>query len=121
MRHANMATGLAARRRESVVSWGVFDVLARRLQRVRILGAAALDLCHVAAGSLEGYIETSIYVWDVAAGGLIVRRAGGTTEVLEDLGGNRMRFLATNGRIHAAARNGVLACLRKKNAPVLAA
>ena len=44
---------------------------ARLTQGVRRLGSAALDLCYVAAGRLEGYWELSIKPWDVAAGGLI--------------------------------------------------
>ncbi len=109
---AILATGLAAKTDDRVTSHGVFSALARRLQRVRIMGAAAVDLCHVAAGRLEGYLETSIYLWDVAAAGLIVRRAGGRTEVLEDLGGHRMRYLATNGLVHEPLREVILQALR---------
>jgi myo-inositol-1(or 4)-monophosphatase len=49
---------------------------ALRSQGVRRLGSAALDLCYVAAGRLDGYWEMSIYPWDVAAGVLIARQAG---------------------------------------------
>ncbi len=45
-------------------------------QGVRRLGSAALDLCYVAAGRLEGYWELFISSWDVAAGGLIAEQAG---------------------------------------------
>jgi myo-inositol-1(or 4)-monophosphatase len=48
-------------------------------------GAAALDLCHVAAGRLDGYYERGINHWDWAAGALIVREAGG--EVVPLAGG----------------------------------
>ncbi len=44
---------------------------------VRQSGAAALDLCYVAAGRLDGYVEFGLAPWDVAAGSLIVREAGG--------------------------------------------
>jgi myo-inositol-1(or 4)-monophosphatase len=44
---------------------------------VRRQGAAALDLCYVAAGRLDGYWETGTKSWDVAAGALMVREAGG--------------------------------------------
>ncbi|MCI0518710.1 MAG: inositol monophosphatase [Chloroflexi bacterium] len=46
-------------------------------QGVRRLGSAALDLCYVAAGRLDGYWELRISPWDVAAGALIVQEAGG--------------------------------------------
>jgi len=47
-----------------------------RCQGVRRLGSAALDLCYVAAGRMDGYWEISIDAWDVAAGGLIAGQAG---------------------------------------------
>jgi myo-inositol-1(or 4)-monophosphatase len=49
---------------------------ALRSQGVRRLGSAALDLCYVAAGRIDGYWEMSIYPWDIAAGVLIAREAG---------------------------------------------
>jgi myo-inositol-1(or 4)-monophosphatase len=53
-----------------------FGRFAKLTQGVRRLGSAALDLCYVAAGRLEGYWELSIKPWDVAAGGLIAAEAG---------------------------------------------
>ena len=50
---------------------------------VRRWGAAALDLAYVAAGRYEGYWERGLNVWDIAAGILIVREAGGLVEALE--------------------------------------
>jgi myo-inositol-1(or 4)-monophosphatase len=45
---------------------------------VRRFGAAALDLAWVAAGRYEGYWELGLHAWDIAAGVLIVREAGGS-------------------------------------------
>jgi myo-inositol-1(or 4)-monophosphatase len=45
-------------------------------QGVRRLGSAALDICYVAAGRLDGYWEVTINPWDVAAGGLLAAEAG---------------------------------------------
>lgn len=70
-------------------------------QRPRILGAAAVDMCMVAAGKLDGYFEAGIYVWDMAAASLIVERAGGRCEILKAYPKHRIAFLATNGLIHA--------------------
>jgi myo-inositol-1(or 4)-monophosphatase len=81
----------------------VFRKIAVGVQKARILGAAALDLCMVAAGKADGYLETRIFLWDVAAGELIVRRAGGRTRRLRPMDQeHRMAFMATNGRIDAA-------------------
>lgn len=57
------------------------DNVARVLPRVRgmrRLGSAAIDLCYVAAGFLDGYWELNLHEWDVAAARLIVKEAGGT-------------------------------------------
>jgi fructose-1,6-bisphosphatase/inositol monophosphatase family enzyme len=59
---------------------GQAEVLRRVLPAVRDVrraGAAALDLCHVAAGRLDGYYERGVKPWDWAAGALIVEEAGG--------------------------------------------
>ena len=61
--------------RDNLENYGRF---AKRTQGVRRLGSAALDLCYLAAGRLEGYWELSIKPWDVAAGGLIASEAGAT-------------------------------------------
>ena len=50
---------------------------------VRRAGAAALDLCYVAAGRLDAYFETGLAPWDLAAGSLIVREAGGIVSGLD--------------------------------------
>jgi myo-inositol-1(or 4)-monophosphatase len=54
-----------------------FLELLPECQAVRRLGSAALNLCYVAAGRLDGYWATSVKIWDVAAGILIVQEAGG--------------------------------------------
>lgn len=53
-----------------------FNRLQRLSQGVRRLGSAALDLCYVAAGRLDGYWEVNVQPWDLAAGGLIAVEAG---------------------------------------------
>lgn len=50
-----------------------------RVRGLRRLGSAAIDLCYVAAGFLDGYWELNLHEWDVAAGELIISEAGGRT------------------------------------------
>ncbi|MCI0517516.1 MAG: inositol monophosphatase [Woeseiaceae bacterium] len=50
---------------------------------VRRAGAAALDLCYVAAGRLDAFWETGLSIWDMAAGALIIREAGGIISGLD--------------------------------------
>ena len=52
------------------------EVMMRKVQEVRILGSAALELCYIACGKMDGYWEFGLEVWDVAAGSLIAREAG---------------------------------------------
>ena len=55
------------------------------VQGVRRAGAAAIDLCYVAAGRLDGFWEQGLSPWDTAAGSLIVQEAGG---IITDYAGN---------------------------------
>jgi myo-inositol-1(or 4)-monophosphatase len=74
-----------------------------RAQAVRRPGAAALDCCYVAAGRLDGYWEYRMNPWDVGAGALIAREAGGrvtTAEGDDDFLG-RDSIVVSNGHIHA--------------------
>jgi len=57
--------------------------IVRHTAGVRRPGAAALDLCYVAAGRLDGFWETGLAPWDLAAGGLIIREAGGIISGLD--------------------------------------
>ena len=68
---------------------------------VRRMGAASLDLCYVACGRFDGYLEQGLKPWDFAAGELIVREAGG---LLSDFGGSAAymqngNLVAGNARI----------------------
>lgn len=63
----------------------IFDHLTRSTQGVRRMGCAALEMCYVASGRLDGYWEHEINAWDIAAGALIVQEAGG---VVTDLLGS---------------------------------
>jgi len=69
---------------------------------VRRVGAAALDLCMVACGRLDGFWEFGLKSWDTAAGALIVREAGGrVTDFAEkEFKPGDYVCLASNGRIH---------------------
>lgn len=53
------------------------QMMAPHVQKVRILGAAAIDICQIASGSAELFYQAGLYIWDVAAAGLIVQQAGG--------------------------------------------
>ncbi len=90
---------------------------------VRIAGSAAMDICGVAAGRCDAYIEPSLHVWDVAAGILILQEAGG---VVTDFAGkawfdgvagvdfpgvNGYDVLATTSLLHTDVQSYVNDCL----------
>ncbi len=54
-----------------------FNRLVHRVRKIRIMGAAALALTYVASGRFDAYVEAGVRLWDIAAGGLILERAGG--------------------------------------------
>jgi myo-inositol-1(or 4)-monophosphatase len=80
----------------------IFKELVENSRGVRRLGSAAVDLCYVAAGRLEGFYEYGLHPWDVAAGAIILEQAGG--KVSDFKGGNHYLFgkqlIATNGSLH---------------------
>lgn len=55
----------------------LFNLLIHRCRKIRMMGAAALALTYVASGRFDAYVEGGIRLWDIAAGGLILERAGG--------------------------------------------
>ena len=54
--------------------------LIPQVRDIRRAGSAALDLCSVAAGRLDGYFESGLHPWDLAAGWLVVTEAGGRVQ-----------------------------------------
>ncbi len=77
---------------------------ALRSQGVRRLGSAALDLCYVACGRLDGFWELRLNPWDVAAGGLVALQAGAKVTNLagsQDFISPPQSILAANSTIHA--------------------
>ena len=79
-----------------------FRAASERAQGVRRDGAAALDLAYVACGRFDGFWEFDLSPWDVAAGTLLVREAGGRVSQTDGSAArlDAASILATNGRIH---------------------
>lgn len=85
----------------------LFKQLTDTTQGVRRLGAAAIDLCHVASGKVDGYWEFDIQPWDTTAGVLIVQEAGGKVTKMDGTkySIHNPQILATNGKIHCEMMN----------------
>lgn len=87
-----------------VNNFAEFQRFSMRTQGVRRLGSAALDLCYVAAGKLDGFWEIRLNAWDVAAGALIAKEAGAlVTDVRggPDFITKPQSVLAANPQLHA--------------------
>ena len=83
---------------------GLFGAFVGQARAVRRLGSAAIDLCWVAAGRMDGFWEADLKPWDIAGGALIVTEAGGR---VTDIGGGAFtsrggHVLASNGHLHDA-------------------
>jgi myo-inositol-1(or 4)-monophosphatase len=83
---------------------GLFAAFVGQARAVRRLGSAAIDLCYVAAGRLDGFWETDLKAWDMAGGALIVTEAGGrvTNTEGEPFSSRGGPVLARNGHLHEA-------------------
>ena len=91
LERALIGTGFPFRQADSEMP-PYLDMLGKIVKNtsgVRRPGAAALDLCYVACGRLDAYWETGLAPWDLAAGTLIIREAGGLVSAL-DGGENHM-------------------------------
>jgi myo-inositol-1(or 4)-monophosphatase len=83
---AILATAFPFRERQLLPRYSrVFQAVLTRVEDFRRAGTASLDLAWTAAGRLDGYFEVGVKPWDVAAGALLVREAGG---VVLDFDGN---------------------------------
>ena len=77
-----------------------FRKASLRARKMRMMGSAALGMAYIACGRLDGYIESRISLWDIAAGKLIVDAAGGQVD-LQPVAGKPdvWAIVASNGRI----------------------
>jgi myo-inositol-1(or 4)-monophosphatase len=101
---ALLAIGFPYDRAEFPRALQSFEVMSRHSQAVRRAGSAVLDLCYVACGRLDGYWEHQVQAWDIAAGALIVRKAGGSVSATDGSAFkvDGRQVLATNAVLHAS-------------------
>ncbi len=98
-----LATGFPYDRRERADFYLTFlKAFMISSQGIRRNGSAALDLCYVACGRLDGFWELGLHSWDIAAASLIVKEAGG---IMSDFSGNTFSIwgqetMGSNGLIH---------------------
>lgn len=112
---ALIATGIPFLGHGNFAQWSrIFGAVAPEVAGIRRLGAAALDLAWVAGGRFDGFWESDLHIWDVAAGMLLVKEAGGY--VTDFRGGDKMNerneYLAANDVLHSRLHKLVAGALR---------
>ena len=105
---ALLGTGFPFRELKVIEPWmRTFEALLPKTAGIRRTGAASIDLAYVASGRLDGFWEFGLKPWDIAAGALLIREAGG---LVADFSGGQ-DFLA-NGNV-VAANTHLFEALRK--------
>lgn len=108
MKDSLLITGFAYDRAERADYYlARFKAFMKRCHDVRRSGSAALDMAWIAAGRADGFWEYELNPWDVAAGLLLIKEAGGKVtdfdgEKWKDWRSMGKRTLASNGKIHAS-------------------
>lgn len=102
IREALLSTGFNSTEADIDANLPLFERGLRGARAVRRAGAGALDLCLVARGSADGFWELTLKPWDVAAGVLILREAGGKVTGLDgsDYRLDNPQLVSSNGLIH---------------------
>jgi len=116
---ALVVTGFPYQRHPVQNNLAEFAAMTAAAQGTRRVGSAALDLCYVACGWLDGYWERYLHAWDLVGGAAIVIGAGGQATDLDGgaFDGETGRVLATNGRIHEQMMHVLHGVARGANAP----
>jgi myo-inositol-1(or 4)-monophosphatase len=102
LKESLVGTGFPSHKRHKNPNIHFYHQITLRSHGVRRAGSAALDLCYVSCGRMDGFWEFNLNPWDTAAGVLVVEEAGG---VVSDFRGGRFELqsretLASNGLIH---------------------
>jgi myo-inositol-1(or 4)-monophosphatase len=100
---AMTAMGYGKNEQTMGIALRIFRRLSQRARKVRNMGSAGLALTYVAMGRFDAYVERGVSLWDIAAGGFIVERAGGEfwRERLPD---GSYRLIASNGKLRKQIR-----------------
>jgi len=115
---AVIATGFHPRERQRTqAQLECVRTLLDKAEDIRRAGSAALDLAWVACGRLDGYFEAGVKAWDIAAGILLVREAGGHAcdyhggaQHLLEMSGKPGHIVAGNLKLAAELQQAIVAC-----------
>ena len=92
-----VGTGFSYLEKIKLLQTEAVGALLTEVRDIRRIGSAALDLCAVAAGRMDGYVEEALNVWDRAAGALVATEAGAVLETWPGVGGTDCVLVAPAG------------------------
>jgi myo-inositol-1(or 4)-monophosphatase len=98
IKEAMLAIGFAKSKDSIEHCLELYQYYGREAKKLRAMGSAALDLAYVAVGRLDAYIEQGVSLWDIAAGDLLVRQAGGKMEITPKAEG-KLKIVASSGNL----------------------
>ena len=94
MKEALLSTGFPFRNKEMIGPYlDLFRALFNRISDMRRAGSAALDLAYIAAGRCDGFFEVGLSPWDIAAGSILIKEAGG---IISDFSGGNDYLITGN-------------------------
>lgn len=100
LKDAVLSIGFAKSKTTIAAGLPTLEYFVGRARKCRMMGSAALDLAYVSCGRLDAYIESSVSLWDVAAGKLLVEAAGGKFEMAPRSDNpDKISVRASSGRI----------------------
>lgn len=100
LKESLIATGFSYDLEERIRQGEKIASLIPRVRDIRRNGAAAVDLCNVASGAVDGYFETGLKEWDLAAGGLIAKEAGAVITGRNGLPAGESMVIAAGPALH---------------------
>ena len=107
--HALVATGFGYRAEVRRTQAAVIGALLPQVRDIRRGGSAALDVCAVASGELDGYYERGVHAWDIAGGWLIAQEAGAVVSGIASSAPLADGILVASPRLHGDMREALLA------------
>lgn len=97
LKDAILGFGLMKGKDEIRDGLSILSEIAYNVKKIRMMGSAALDICYVAAGRTDIFLEVGLNIWDITAGKIILEEAGGVCK--EYIRDNKIFFFVSNGLI----------------------
>lgn len=92
-----MSIGFWKGKKEIKIGFKSFMEFSKKVKKIRMMGSAALEICYVACGRFDMFIEFGLNIWDISAGKIILKEAGGSL-ISDKINGIEI-FIGTNMKL----------------------